>query len=299
MRLLAISDLHLERRRLSDLPPLADFDVLVCAGDLWEGEPEAGLCALASLAGDRPVVVVPGNHEFYRRDADDPRTCADLLAALDAEASRLNRDRGAASIHVLAGGRAVDVGGVRFVGATLWSDWSLAGRWLRDAAPGSDLPCAPNEAMAVAMASMSHSTTGLREFDGTIRAASGAPWSPRDAMAAHVRERELLSEALVRSRGRPVVVVTHYPPVATIMDPYRDEPGVPWWLPAFYGSTVLDDLAPGLQPDLWISGHFHAGHDFVRGRTRCLANPVEGGTFDPGWVVAIAPAESPPDRGSW
>jgi hypothetical protein len=77
----------------------------------------------------------------------------------------------------------------------------------------------------------------------------------------------------------PTVVVTHHPASPLAADRYRDEPGVPWWVPAFYASTALDDLPDGERPDLWISGHFHAGHDLRVGRCRWVSNPVEGKSY--------------------
>ncbi len=52
-------------------------------------------------------------------------------------------------------------------------------------------------------------------------------------------------------------------------------------MPAFYASTVLEDLPEAARPDLWVSGHFHAGHDMRVGRTRWVAKPVEGGISPP------------------
>ena len=272
--LFPISDLHLERRRFELIPkPAAPFDVLVCAGDLFEGRPEAGLAALVDLAGDRPIVLVPGNHEHYA-PTGDPRTAPELIAALRAEVERLNgQDR---RIHLLQHGAATVVADVRFVGATLWSDWSLAGRWLAPDAPGR-----PADPVAYAAARMTDPVTGSREYRGSIRKGDGTPWQPADAMEAHAREKAALLEALAQPHSGPTVAVTHHPPSPLAADAFRDAPGVPWWVPAFYATTVLDDLPEAARPDLWISGHFHAGHDMRVGRTRWVANPVEGTTFTP------------------
>ncbi len=62
---------------------------------------------------------------------------------------------------------------------------------------------------------------------------------------------------------------------------------MPWWVPAFYATTLLDDLADEARPDLWVSGHFHAGHDMRIGRCRWVANPVEGATYRADFVVDI------------
>ncbi|GJD57208.1 metallophosphoesterase [Methylobacterium dankookense] len=280
MRLFPISDLHLERRRLDLIPvPRVDFDVLVCAGDLYEGHPERGLAALLHLAGGRPIVLVPGNHEHYA-PTGDPRTAPQLLAALEAEVARLNE--AGARIHLLQRSAAVVLDGVRFVGTTLWSDWSLAGLWLDADAPGR-----PEDPVAYAAARMTDPVTGSREYRGSIRKADGTPWQPADAVAAHVAERALFLDALGKPHAGPTVALTHHPASPRAADAFRTAPGVPWWVPAFYATTLLDDLPDAGRPDLWISGHFHAGHDMAIGRCRWLANPVEGTTFRPDLVVEV------------
>lgn len=280
MRVFPISDLHLERRRLAAIPmPTGPFDVLACAGDLWEGHPERGLAAVLTLAQGRPVVLVPGNHERYAPTGDE-RTAPRLLAALEAEVARLNA--AGHTIHLLQGSASVVLDGVRFVGTTLWTDWRLAGRWL-----GPDTPDRPDDPVAYAAARMTDPVTGSREFRGSIRNGDGSVWSPADAMAAHATERATLMSTLARPHAGPTVCLTHHPAGTAAADAFRGAPGVPWWLPAFYATTVLDDLPDAARPDVWISGHFHAGHDLRVGRTRWVANPVEGRTFAADRVLDI------------
>ncbi|MGU3360955.1 metallophosphoesterase [Methylobacterium sp. M6A4_1b] len=280
MRLFPISDLHLERRRLDVIPrPSQPFDVLVCPGDLHEGRPESGLAALMTLAQGRPIVLVPGNHEHYAPTGDG-RTAPELLAALEAEVLRLNGE--GAEIHLLQRGSAVAIDGVRFVGTTLWSDWSLAGLWL-----DGRIADAPEDPIAYATARMTDPITGSREFLGSIRNGDGTVWSPTDAMAAHDRERALLAASLGQAHDGPTVCVTHHPASPRAANAFRDVPGVPWWVPAFYATTVLEDLPEAVRPNLWVSGHFHAGHDMRIGRTRWVANPVEGRDFSADHVLTI------------
>lgn len=280
MRIFPVSDLHLERRRLDLIaPPAAPFDLLVCPGDLHEGHPERGLAALLHLAQARPVVLVPGNHERYAPTGDG-RTATELLAALEAEVARLNAL--GARIHLLQRSQSRVIDGVRFVGTTLWSDWTLAGRWL---AP--DAPDRPADPVAYAAARMTDPVTGSREYLGAIRKADGSPWQPADAMAEHRIERAALHAALRIPHDGPTVVVTHHPASPLAADRFRDAPGVPWWVPAFYASTALDDLADPERPELWISGHFHAGHDMAVGRCRWVSNPVEGTTYRSDLVVDV------------
>ncbi|GJD63527.1 metallophosphoesterase [Methylobacterium frigidaeris] len=281
MRLFPLSDLHLERRPLAAVPiPTQSFDLLVCAGDVWEGEPERGLHALLQLAGERPVVLVPGNHERYA-PSGDLRTASELLAALRAEVAAINRAAGRERVMLLDGGGTRVIGGVRFVGATLWSDWQLAGRWL-----AADAPDRPDDPVAVAAARMTDPATGSREYRA-IRQGDGTPWTPEAAMAAHAADRAAMTDALAKVHPGPTVAVTHHPPIPEAADRFRDAPGVPWWVPAFYATTLLADLPAAHRPALWISGHFHAGHDLHLHGTRCLANPVEGRTFDPELVVEV------------
>ncbi|MCJ2035861.1 metallophosphoesterase [Methylobacterium sp. J-068] len=281
MRLFPISDLHLERRRLDVIPrPHKTFDVLVCPGDLHEGRPEHGLAALVALARGRPIVLVPGNHEHYAPTGDG-RTAPELLAALEDEVARLAGE--GTAIHLLQRSAETVIDGVRFVGTTLWSDWSLAGRWL-----DGTVADAPEDPVAYAAARMTDPVTGSREFRGSIRNGDGTIWSPADAMAAHAREREGLIQALSRPHDGPTVCVTHHPASPRAADAFRHAPGVPWWVPAFYATTVLEDLPEAARPDLWVSGHFHAGHDMRVGRTRWVANPVEGRDFSADHILTIA-----------
>lgn len=66
-RLWILSDLHLEAMPYPERfqPAPRPFDVLVAAGDVWEGSVERVLDALARLAAGKPVVFVLGNHEHW------------------------------------------------------------------------------------------------------------------------------------------------------------------------------------------------------------------------------------------
>jgi 3',5'-cyclic AMP phosphodiesterase CpdA len=280
MRLFILSDLHLENRPLAAVKvPAAGFDVLVCAGDLWEGEPERGVGAVAGLAAGRPAILVPGNHEHYRGGPADRRTAGEMLSALRAAAVRTG------SVVVLEHGASAIVGEVAFIGTTLWTDWRLAGLWRG----GSD----PWDALERAVAQVSDPATGSREYLGAILAAADRAWHPYDALAAHRREKTALYRSLSRVSAATRVVVTHHAPLTAILDPYRAGTGVPWWIPAFYASTALADLPQALRPDLWVSGHFHAAHDLFACGTRCVANPVAAADYDPGFVVDLKEARAP------
>ena len=67
-----VSDLHLELTRGWELPSgdaRPRFDFMIVAGDLIP-RMERGVAWLLKRISDRPVIYVPGNHEFYGCDID-------------------------------------------------------------------------------------------------------------------------------------------------------------------------------------------------------------------------------------
>jgi 3',5'-cyclic AMP phosphodiesterase CpdA len=108
MKIRILSDLHLEAAPFD--PPPAPADVVVLAGDIDNGP--AGI-EWAKGRFDAPVLYVAGNHEPY--DGEFHATQAALHAAADRTGIRL-----------LECGEAV-LGGVRFLGCTLWTDFALNG----------------------------------------------------------------------------------------------------------------------------------------------------------------------------
>lgn len=115
MRLWIISDLHLEFGQPFVQRPPPDADVLVCAGDLLtRGIVPSIEWLAANITSSMPVVLTAGNHEYYGTSVQESIREARLL--------RNRHPR----IHFLEN-EAVDIGDVRFVGATLWTDFRLNG----------------------------------------------------------------------------------------------------------------------------------------------------------------------------
>lgn len=67
VRLWILSDLHLEAVPYPQAfrPRRPEFDVLVVAGDVWEGDSCRALEVVAALADGRAAVFVMGNHESW------------------------------------------------------------------------------------------------------------------------------------------------------------------------------------------------------------------------------------------
>ncbi len=232
-RLWILSDLHLETSPYpqSYHPTRPDFDVLVAAGDVFEGDPAQALRIVSQLAGGRPAVFVMGNHEYWNGAVP-----ADLEPAR-AEAARLG-------VTLLEGNEA-EIGGLRFLGGTLWADGWLGGHAIQ---PGA----LTGEPIHVAAGVEGH------------RLLTNA-----DAARQHNLLRARLEAQLSGPRnGRPVVVVTHHAPHPLCMPEHL------WggWAAGNSASDLSHLTDTGLV-DLWIHGHTHRTHSLVRpGGTRIVTN---------------------------
>lgn len=115
MKIGTVSDLHWESEAIVPLEH-TDFDVLVVAGDVLAGHHEGNVIEqLANCAGGKPVVFVPGNHEF------EGRSVRETIAKLKSDAYNYK------NIHV-SYNDSVEIDGVRFLGTTLWTNMQLYGK---------------------------------------------------------------------------------------------------------------------------------------------------------------------------
>jgi predicted phosphodiesterase len=265
MRLLVLSDLHVEITAFE--PPAAPdaYDLVVLAGDI--GQATLALHWARHRFPGHPIVQVTGNHEYY----DAVR--APALDAMREVARRLD-------IHLLEQD-VVRVGGVEFLGCTVWTDFRLHER------PGRPVSMSADHAMAGARRVM----LDYRCIDEADPRAPGGVrrFSPEDSVALHERARGWLAGQLARAPTGPRVVVTHHLPSWHSVSPsYVCAPSNP----AF--ASDLDDLFAGV--DLWIHGHTHSSHDYLAGGCRVVCNPrgypMRGGgfenpLFDPLRVVRI------------
>ena len=250
MKLNVLSDLHLTVAPLAH--PRTDADLVILAGDVAR---PADAIAWASGLG-KPVLYVPGNHEFYGSSIDDTRAA-------------LARASEGSSVRVLDDASVV-VAGVRFVGSTLWSDFLLDGEAKREA-------------------SMRESAQFVRDFS-RIRHGSAA-FTPQDAADRFAAHRRFLAETLATPFAGPTVVVTHHAPSPQSVHPrFRGSP-----VNGCFVSDV-EALMGAERVALWIHGHTHDSFDYSVNGTRVLCNPRgyalrgvnENSRFDPDLVVAIA-----------
>ena len=261
MRIWILSDLHIGADGMElEIP---EADVCVCAGDVTD--PVLGSMRWLSqcIGYHMPVIFVAGNHEFY----------GDSVAHGRAMAHAHPVD----GVHLLDDSSVV-LDGVRFVGATLWTDYALyaAGKVDREA----DLEIGHSMDIAERLLA-DHYAVRVGDGGGLVRR-----WTPNDARAMHQRSRTYIEEALATLFEGPTVVVTHHAPHPRSVSPEYHE--------SLLNPAFVSDLTPVIEtgrPDLWVHGHVHSSHDYRVSDTRVVCNPGgyshERSDWDPGLVVEL------------
>jgi predicted phosphohydrolase len=178
MKLHILNDLHIEFEDFA--PPVTGADVVILAGDIGVGM--EGLRWAEARFPDRPVIYVPGNHEFYHHDLS-------LIDKLKAQAPE--------HIHVLNDDQVV-IDGVRFLGTILWTDFDLFGE--------------ADKFFAMQAARQ-------RMTDFSIIQNHGQRFTPEDAIRLHTTSRDWLAAMLTESFDGRTVVVTHHAPSSQSVHP--------------------------------------------------------------------------------
>ena len=237
MRIAYASDLHLEFDSSLTLTGLSGVDVLVLAGDV-DTMPEyyTEFLRKLRLAYAGPVLFVLGNHEYYNGVFPDDRQKYREAIAHDRQAYLLEKEM-------------VILDGVRFLGATLWTDFAC-GRQMRSCQRMmSDFDVI---------------------FDGacTLQGHSGSI-TPEAILKVHQESIAWLDDQFTNHpHARPDIVVTHHAPS------YQSQH------PRFAGSPISGGFCSNQEhriqrwkPDVWIHGHVHDPMDYRIGKTRVLCNP--------------------------
>ncbi|HJW11090.1 MAG TPA: metallophosphoesterase [Albitalea sp.] len=253
MKLNILSDLHLGFGAFDT--PQTDADVVVLAGDISRPR-EAAAWALRL---EKPVLLVLGNHEFYG-------------GSIHGAAEELKQLCAGTQVHVLDMTELV-IGRVRFLGATLWTDFALFGK-------GDPMTAAMAEARVL-----------IRDFS-RIRAAdaTSAVFTPEDSVALFKRHAAWLADRLAAPHDGPTVVVTHHAPSRRSIHPrFADSR-----LNTCFVSDA-EHLLGAHRARLWIHGHTHDSFDYRANGTRVVCNPrgyAKGGVnenplFDPHLMIEI------------
>ena len=253
MKLNVLSDLHLSLGALTI--PENDADVVILAGDL--ARPREAVAWVSGFA--KPVLYVPGNHEFYG-------------GGIEGTVEELKRLCAGTAIHVLDNDE-VTIDRVRFLGTTLWTDFMLFGESERRVA-------ATQEALRV-----------MRDFSRIrVGAGRGALFTPADSAALFKIHATWLEAKLAEPFSGPTVVITHHAPSSKSIHPrFADS-----LLNVCFVSDA-ERLIDESRARLWIHGHTHDSFDYFLNGTRVVCNPRgyakdgvnENLIFDPNFIVEI------------
>lgn len=246
MKLQIFSDLHLDVAPLKPIAIAESVDAVVVAGDTCEGAVRAFEHLRRIVPVAIPIVMVMGNHEYYRRFVPD-------------ELALARQQAGSFNINLLENDT-ITTDGVRFAGATLWTDYAAFG--------------AANVARvmdACARTMNDHRLIGWRK-QPRLR------FRPQEAGLLHHRSKAFLTETLAAPfKGSTVVVTHHAPHWNSVLPRYQND--------SVTGAFV-SDLSPLIEthhPSLWIHGHVHNSSDYRVAKTRVVANPHGYGSENPGF----------------
>lgn len=244
MRIRFFSDLHLETRSFE--PSHADADLVILAGDIGNGTDGIDW-ALQHFPC--PMLYVAGNHEYFEgeyhavQEALREATAGTRITLLDC------------GTHL--------AGAVRFLGCTLWTDFSLA----------------PPE-------SRQQSIERSRRFNPDYQhiRMGGLPLQPEDTVALCQAHRAWLARELARPFEGTTVVITHFAPHrGSIARQFAGNAANPGFI------VPLDELMGPAA--LWIHGHTHSSFDYPANGTRIVANPrgyeQEDSGFRENWMIEI------------
>jgi len=233
MKIHVISDLHREDNDAFN-PPATDADVVLLPGDIDVGV--AGV-EWAMNTFSKPVVYVLGNHEPYGHNVD-------ILLDQMRELTR------GTHVHVLEN-EACIIEGVRFIGATLWTDFELA-----------------DDAYAL----MLESEARKSDFRMIEVGRPSRPIRAADMVERHRNSREFIRRMSNLDDGARNVVVTHYGPSSQSIVARRQSLS----MAATYASDVEALMGPNIVA--WAHGHLHDSVNYNVAGTRVIANPRGGRT---------------------
>jgi hypothetical protein len=225
-----------------DLTGMAgNVDLAVLAGDIGTIRPrrDVGVLAYAEQVGAFlrcPVVLVPGNHEYYRGEFD-----ADRAAVLSTKRPGVSvLDRGEAFF-------AHPAGCLRVLGATLWTDYKCLGN--------------QESGMFEAWRTMNDHRL--------IQRAGGRVFLPTDALEEHECSRAWMSAKFSELHDGPTLIVTHHVPHSAARHPRL---GMTSLSPAFISNCdELIRAAAAINAVGWVFGHHHWTHTVEVGGIRLLS----------------------------
>lgn len=274
MKLRLYSDLHREFDGW-DVPKLKDRKkeknyVAVLAGDIGVARRNGTWSPFIFEMAERhkAVIYVPGNHEYYGDTFD---------RAWEKITGEIGDWDNPDNLYFMNGDNAVTIDGVRFIGATLWTDFELYGN--------ADL-------------SMYTAATYMNDYRVIGRVAETDDdeyvWRgklrPADTRAMHYVHKEFIDNELYQAKrdGLKTMVITHHGPTRqSIAEHFAGSDLNPAY------ASDLSALIRERAPDVWVHGHTHHSAKYWEGKTLVMTNPK--GYPERGWGRDTDPKYENPD----
>jgi len=230
MNIRLLSDLHTEFRLPYKTQAFAQYrgeDVLVLAGDIASGSTNTmDVIKFFLDQGFPQIVYVPGNHEYYGTSFDE------------FNAKMENKCFAYDNVHFLNPG-SVEIGGVKFVGGTLWTNFA-------------EDPIAQSAARR-----------GINDF----RQIRG--FDVNRCAQTYYQHLDYIKQQYEQRGNSKVVVVTHFLPARECIAPRFRGPD----LINDYFANNLGEYISTMSSTTWLFGHTHDATDITLGDTRVVANP--------------------------
>lgn len=270
MKIHLVSDLHLEFADIK-IENLHGADVLILAGDILlanslyehphilagqynEYDPSLGRKQVRALrfrnflqrisSEYKNIIYIAGNHEFYGDHWN--RT----LTILKNECDKFT------NIYFLENGT-VDIDGVTFVGATLWTDMNR------------------NDPITLHM---------IRNYMNDFRVirddSNGySALKPETTVIRHRNSLEFINQSTKDVSKKYVIVGHHAPSQQSIHESFKNE----YLGNGAFASNLDNFIIDNPQIKLWVHGHMHNVFDYKIGDTRVVCNPRGYPNENTGW----------------
>ncbi len=245
MKIQLLSDLHNEFLRngkqnpdhkWAGTIPETDADVIVLAGDIDTGTEGVDWAIKESQRLGKNIVYVTGNHEFYRQEYNSLK-------------AKIKKQATGTAVHYLDCNVYIQKK-VRFIGATLWTDYKTNNRTPQELAM-----------FFVTKRVADHKVIKYKVGD-TYR-----NFQPLDALAIHKKELHWLKKQINTPYKGKTIVISHHGP-----HPICQHPAYPVSEISSAFHSDLSELIKHSNIDVWAFGHTHANVDKVIDNTRIISN---------------------------
>lgn len=226
-----MSDLHVDSQPFEF--ERRQEDLLIVAGDVGNG-PKKIMALMDSLPEDLPVVFTLGNHDLYGSVFSE--AVNEVRDHFSNKPNRFFLEKSSA-----------EVGGVRFLGGIMFSDFQL------NAFPHPD---------AIARVA----GRSIRDFIA-IKTAPDVFWTPENHKEEFRAFYRWLDFELSQPWEGPTVVITHFLPHPKSIDPAYSRSV----LNPYFASNVESLMLK--RPVTWIHGHTHSACDYMVEDTHVICNP--------------------------